>query len=321
MSYEAICSQCNAAFTVEENEEAVSCPVCGAAQEPTSTQATASIMVPPPIQSTAIPPPAIKPVMQPAEVMSYGELQHAAIYVAMTRSLRGIGIGQIIWGVLLTAIWFAITLHASSTGNEGAGVLLIITIVIACFGAILIAVGIWLIVSPSAIGLLIAAISMFVVAAISIRGILVSLILIFYGIALIKRYKKYGDALTQRPTPALKAQAEQLLNKLQKARGINSPDLLEFNSSDAFSRNYWKGLMMDNLVILVEYEARIIGRSIGEVFFLAPYELNIDMSGKKISGKWLKAKFIIRELKFNGKIPTECYARYENWVKQHTLVG
>lgn len=238
----------------------------------------------------------------------------------MARTLRGIGIGNILLGVIEGVIAGFILAGGIAPSSQ---VMLIIGVVFGFFCLALIAEGIWLIAAPSAAGLLVAAISMFVAAVLFIRGILGLLILVFYGIELLKRHKKYGPLMEQRPDRLMMEQATVLLNKLQKSARKKAPDLIEFSSAEAFARHLWRGLLQENLIVLVRYDLRAFRRSIADVYFLSPGELNIDVSRKEVLGKWLKGTLTVQGQKFNGTIPPECYARYEQWVKGYlaTITG
>lgn len=82
------CPQCGLA--INHNEQASTCPHCGAAL-PIST-----------INSTIPPPPVVAHTMVAS--LPYGELQHAVTYLGMARTLQGIGLGVIFFGLCISCI-------------------------------------------------------------------------------------------------------------------------------------------------------------------------------------------------------------------------
>ncbi|OPZ87162.1 MAG: hypothetical protein BWY76_00607 [bacterium ADurb.Bin429] len=187
---------------------------------------------------------------------------------------------------------------------------------LALFGLCFIIGGIWLIVAPSAQGILLAAISMFASAGLLLLngriGILL-VILIFYGIALVKWYKKYGTVMEHCPSAAMLAQAGELLDKLRKASRMKSTDIIEFSTGDAMACRIWRALLQNNLIVMIVLEARIIGYSIADVYFLPYTGLTIEIERQEILGKWLKATFYVNNQRVKGTILPECYERFEAW--------
>ena len=90
------CPQCGAAM----GTGVAACSACG-----TAIPAAAEISPAFPV----LPPPPAMQAAQAATMLPYGELQQAAIYCAMARTLRGIGIGNIIWGVAVIVIGAEVT--------------------------------------------------------------------------------------------------------------------------------------------------------------------------------------------------------------------
>ncbi len=295
-------------------QPAAACPHCGAALAPAAPPAP---LVPPtPAVSGHAP-----------LILPYGELQHAATYLGIARSLRGVGIGQIVYGViqLLVALFFAIQFFSFGAAVSTVGPLLLIVagLLASVIGVGFIAGGIWLITAPSARAMLMAAVGMFVSAGLFLlhgRVGLLIVILVVYGITLLKRYKKYGTIMEQRPTDIMLAQAGELLDTLRKAKRGKAPELIEFSTGDAFARRLWRGLLRDNLLVFVVLEARMIGYSIADVLFLPPAGLEIDVHRRAALSRWLKATFYVNDQKIKGTIPPECYERFLAW-KQHPATG
>lgn len=307
MSLTHECPHCRVALEAAPLEE--KCPQCGSSL--TAPVAVPVAAIPPtPVFAQVPPPPPISAAALPT-ALPYGALEQAAVYLGMARTLRGIGIGQIIWGVLIItiSIIMANMPGVSSTPTSA----LLIGIIGGLFGLFFIGQGIWLIVAPSAVGLLVAAITMFVLAAVFLGRILLMLVLIFYGVALIKRYKKYGPLMEAKPPPDMLTQAGELLNRLQKAARKHAPELVEFSASDMLTRRLYRGLLLDNLAVVITLEKRLFGRGIGDIYFLSPAEFTIEVSKKELIGKWLKGTISVREQQAKGTIPPECFERYQAW--------
>ena len=308
MTDSSSCPQCGAAVSSDSASPSAACAQCGT---PLSAMPPpAASMPPPPMTTTLPPPPPPLPTMAVADALPYGKLQQAVVYMGMTQTLRKIGLGHIIFGVFLVAIGAILAFN----GREFLGIPS--TVMMAIYGVLgmmFLAEGIWLTVAPSAVGLLVAAISLFVAAVFFCNGIILLIILICYGIVLIKRYQKYGPLMAQLPAPAMQAQATDILTKLTKARRKKSPDLIEFSASDALARRLWRGLLQEDMVILIALESRLFGKSIAEVYFLPTGGLQIDLGRRELLGKWLKATFHIADLTVKGTIHPECYRRFEAW--------
>jgi hypothetical protein len=120
--------------------------------------------------------------------LPYGELQHAATYLGMARTLRGIGIGNIIWGFLVIAIGVSnLTSGAGTAGfllQFGAAVGIAYIVI----GLAIVGEGVWFIAAPTGPSFLIAAITMFISCALMNGGPIIIVALIFYGISLIQRF-------------------------------------------------------------------------------------------------------------------------------------
>ncbi|HEX2951360.1 MAG TPA: hypothetical protein VHV83_17585 [Armatimonadota bacterium] len=305
MPSQQTCPQCGAQIPIGAAGMSDRCPQCGT-----------NISVPPaPVQQSVVPPTPVPVVMQQMSV-PYGDLQQAATYLAMKRTLRGIGIGNIIWGIFLIAFGILYTTIIKSSDVAA----MVVIAINGLLGLVFIAEGIWLLAAPSANGLLVAAISMFAAGALSIPRILLVIILVLYGVSLLKRYKKYGPLMTVTPTPIMAEQAGALLSLLLKAKRAHSPNIIEFRGSDAFARHLWRGLLQDNMVIMIGFESRLFGQSIADIYFLPPTGLSIVTSKKALIGKLMKGTMAINnEITLSGTISPECVARYDAWKEKNRL--
>ena len=120
-----------------------------------------------------------------------------------------------------------------------------------------------------------------------------------------------------RPAPEMMKQAGLLLDKLRKATRKKSPELIEFSSSDALARKLWRGLLQEDMLVLIATEKRLFSFAIADIYFLAPYEITIESSRKELIGKWLKGTMQIHEQKIKGTIPPECLERFQTWQQQY----
>lgn len=307
------CPQCGSAVSNGSENAPATCPQCGTAMPVSATVIASPTILPP--SSVMIPPTPISPV-NPDTILPYGDLQQAAIYLGMERTLRGIGVGKIILGVILIifSVGGLIGLSISATSLD-----IVFHAIYAIFGLWFIVEGIWLLVAPSATGLLVAAISMFVAGLLFFRLIPALIILIGAGAALLNNYRKYGPVMARHPTPEMATMAGRLLDKLQKAKWQKSPDIIEFNSAVSSARRLWRGLLQENLVIMVVLEERFFGKSIADIYFLPPGELRIDVSRKEPVGKKLKGILHFNDVREDGTLPPECYQRFEEWKQRCQL--
>jgi hypothetical protein len=274
----------------------------------------------PPLTMTSIPPTPVTAAVSPGLVLPYGELQHAATYLAVVRMLRVIGIGNIVWGAVLMIIGLLSAIGSMTwlSGSDSSTVMLLaIGAVIGALGLAFIGEGVWLIAKPSANGLLVAAITMFVTGVVCLRGILALIVFIAYGLALLKRHKKYGPVMTHRPSEAMLRQAGELLDKLLKAARKKSPDIIEILTATVFMKRRWRGLLLDDLAILASHEARIFGYTIADIYFLPPNGFSIEITGKSLTRRWLKGVLVVDNTRHKGRMLAESYQRYQAWLTRY----
>jgi uncharacterized protein YjeT (DUF2065 family) len=292
----------------ENGEPLPTCPQCGEPAVPSPGLPSVMTSIPPTPPSLA----------QQAVALPYGELQQAAIYESIVRTLRGIGIGNIIWGALLAIVGAFIAFSQTISAGSSPTLPPLFGMILLVFGVVFIAEGIWLIAAPTAAGLLVAAITLFFNAVLFFNGIIVMLIIVFYGISLLQRFKKFGPLMAERPPDALRKEAGDLLDKLTKARRKNTADYIEFSTTNLYGRRLWRGLLQEDQAVLIAVEARI-GRTIADVVFLSPANLGIEVSRREVLGRWLKGTFYLYSEKLSGTIPPECFDRYKAWKARFLL--
>lgn len=289
------------------------CSRCGrddVAQDLCPDCAAMSIPMPPLIPPT----PVLNPSAMP--ILVYGDLEHATTYLGVARTLRGIGIGQIIWGIFVLGLGL---LFALALNDLDMTVRLIVGTMYFAFGVAFITEGIWFVVAPSAAGLLVAAITMFVTALLfvlgmfSIIGIATLIVLIVYGISLIRIYKKYGPLMAQRPNELMLTQAASLLDTLMKGKIKRVPELFEFCVTSFATRRYWRGLLLNNMAVFIALDARLIGRSIAEVFILSPAGIEIEVNFPKRIPRQVKGVLFLNDQHMTGSMPLVCYQRFLDW--------
>lgn len=298
------CPQCRMTIVVPDGATPA-CPNCSRDNATLPPRLPNMSMPPPPPTSVAI---------QAAAQMTPGNMHHALNYMAMVQTLRGIGIGNIILGVILLGISL---LMQNAAGIETFPVFIIIGLSVC---VVLICEGIWLIAAPSSAGMLVAAISMFVVGILFLNGIVVLLILGFYGYSLIKRYMKHGDALNVIPSQELQKEAAGLLNMIRKANPKKTADLIEINTSEAFVNRKMRGILFKDSLILVALEARLFGTTPAEAYYLSPSAIRVDIEKKFAIGKGYKVNIFIDNQKIKGKISEDFYNRFSAWQRASVVL-
>lgn len=135
-------------------------------------------------------------------------------------------------------------------------------------------------------------------------------------------YRRLATLFQVEPSPAMREQAQQALDRLLKAPVAQSADVLAFSTTDRLYRSTgWRVLLRGNLALLhasLPFSAHS-QLNLHTLRFLFPGELRID--AEPSGEKKIKAAFTIGEKTYRGTISAQCLERYEAWkVKNESSV-
>jgi hypothetical protein len=317
------CALCGATVPLVDGVAPETCPQCGTAfvALTPAAQPVAPVSIPPP---PAYVPPTPIIAAQPGAMLPYGELQQAGIWVAMMRRLRAMGVSNIIGGVIVigAAIFFIIGQYATKSSADAAAgpnmLMLVVAAVIGILGVGYIAEGIWMIAAPSGTGLLVSAITSFVTTGILFLSLSwIGIVTLIYGLAQMRRYKKYGPAMSVRPSPSMEQRAKEILERLYKLPPKKAEDIIEFKAATATRRMLCRGILLDNLVVVIAYDVRAFGKDVADIHFMPPTGLIIDVKRKEFLGKALKVEVFIEDMKYKGTILPQWLDRLQAWQARY----
>lgn|GEM_PF-2206720 len=251
-----------------------------------------------------IPPAPDASALVPGIALPYGELQHAVTYLALTRLLRITGIVNIIQGLALLSgpilvIWIIFTeLHM---GIYFRHILpLPYSLLIFVFGLLSFTdfiLGFVFLITRSTTSLLLLAVS--------------------GKWHLYRRYRQLGPCLEHAPRPATLREASELLHRISSSKIKTTPDLIHF-----ISAGNWRGLLGDDMAILVRYSSLGIRFSIDDIRFISPDEFSLTPMKRTIStlfSNWLSVSCRIDDLNMKGIISPACFERYQAWKTNNPI--
>ncbi|MHB0939594.1 MAG: hypothetical protein ACYDCO_08390 [Armatimonadota bacterium] len=252
-------------------------------------------------QSSLIPPAPDASALVPGIALPYGELQHAVTWLALVRTLHTAGIFNILQGIMLLSVpmlifYFIMRIGVAFKPNLLPHSLLAMLFVIGLLGIILFVLGIVFLANQSPASLMLLAVSGH---------------WDFY-----RRYRQLGPYLIHAPRPAMLQEATELLQRISSGNIKAASDLIHFNSAGR-----WRGLLQDDLAILVRYPLHANRFSIEDVRFLSPAEFSLTPLKQTVAvipfGRWLVVSCRIDDLQINGIISPEYFERYQAWAQRH----
>lgn len=249
--------------------------------------------------------------MDPADV---DELQQIAEYRRARKTLRAAGIGGIIFGVLALAV--GMPLLAVNPLN----------IVLVLIGALLLAEGIWNVSYPTAEGVIVDGLALLLVglwnifitffnalaagggpgAALHVHWAVVGVFQIGYGVYRFASYRRFTEAFAEKPSAEDLKQMDQLVKKILKMKPKGAEDVITFQTTSSFKQQVWTAQLAGDAAMFVAK----VGH---DVLVAHKEEVDIEVHGKALLGKTLKATFRIRDHTMKGLISPESYAKYEDW--------
>lgn len=233
----------------------------------------------------------------------------------LLRQLRPRGTGSIIFGAI--AILLGVTGISANPMN----------IVLALLGVFVMAEGIWLLSAPSPKG--------FIVDGCAIMGVgiwnilttiqdmslhpgaaphfaVLGVLQLFWGVQSFGTSRRASEMLSLTPSPEAVNQADALVNTVTKSNFKSNPNYIEFRQQNFFVSQFWKGILIGNVVVLagVQTHDGILARN--DDFTLTP-------TGKYRPGKQMKATLTAGGKKMPILIPARSLERLQAWKSDVVL--
>ncbi len=241
-----------------------------------------------------------------------GELQKAANYVTLRRTLRPFGIGAMIFGILTVLAGVPVDgVDALSVFLLALGLLLVVTATLVLS-------------APSPAGLQLAAVAVMVVGFSNILTTVldavagkengVSAFFFFFGILqigfaikMLKDYRHFAKLLSGQPDQEMVARVDRMVKSLLKAKAKSDNTVVEMYEKEGAIAPMWKGKFLENAAIFVKKAGR------QDVTIARKDDVNFaERAGPAKRGQ-LPASFRIGDKKLIGAIAPEHFKRYEAW--------
>lgn len=296
------CPRCGATYFADDGTTWVLCVQCRKKFSISShtTKKTATVL---PSTPKSFPPLSVSP--------SHSGFSSALIYLAMRHVLHKLSINLFIWGIFYIVLSLGAGLIANNDkGSESPFILATISLLAAVTGIVLVSEAIWLTKDPSATGLQIAAITMMITTILITRHLFASLL---------TRHTKYGQFMSHQPSPAELVEANAVLDTLLNGKLRNTPELIEFYSVSKICCILWRGLLLDDRIVLIAIEEYSFNRSIADIYMLTSANFSLHVFSPGFLGFGLNGACSFNTLKVNCTIPPECYQRYQEWKEQQTV--
>jgi hypothetical protein len=256
------------------------------------------------------------PVAVPEELTitedSFAELQKVSNYRLVRKTLRGSGIGSIIFGLIAIVIGFGGM--AENPINALLGML----------GLFLFVEGIWLVVAPTPAGMIVDGIALiilgiwniFVTVANASAGdgggtfAVIGVFQIIWGCQSFGRYKRFSIMPVVKPSPETVKMIDDIVKEVIKMKPKVNLDLIELQIDD----KAWRGRLSEDMAVFVEILTQ-------DVAFARKDDVRITPQGKVLLGKSIKGTIKFRDKAQKCTINPESFARYQAWKGEEAPVA
>jgi hypothetical protein len=248
--------------------------------------------------STSIPPPPPAQSTSAVEALPHGEFQHAVLYIAAYRNLRQLSLSGITVGlvIILLSVVFCTILSLSGVTWRA---------IPQYMDALQISI----------LGIFFACIIFIVVKG--ILGLTLSMKIIMRLLAKNPFNKRAAELLATVPSVEMLERARKVFDHFSTAPVKTSPDIIEFFCDDKGSSLYWRGLLLDNLLLLHGRYLADPQCSPHNLHFLFPGEFQIEETGPE-KGKKVKVSVVVGYQQYKGSMATDCLERYWAWKEKQS---
>ena len=239
------------------------------------------------------------------------ELERASNYRILQKNLRPAAIGSMIFGIIAITTGFA-----AMDENP-------VNAILGMIGIILLAEGIWLMVTIKPSGLLLDGIALLLIGFWNIIISMAKLISegggtsVFLGLGAMQlylggnsfgRYARFSKMTGTKPTEKTIAVIDDLIVELSQTGGSGLNDVIEFRVKNSL----WKGRLKEDVCIFIDMSQE-------EVIFPKKSQVNIKPQGEGHPEKEVQATFNIKGRNLVGTISSESYRKYETWKRKEAV--
>jgi hypothetical protein len=231
-------------------------------------------------------------------------LRKTADFLIIRKKLRQAGIGSFVFGILALII---------------GGIMLpenLLNLLLILIGLLLLGVGIWNWISPTAEGIIVDGIALLIVALWNIgitllqlaagmpptHWAIIGVLQVVWSVRRFRDYPKYREALGHKPHPEDLKAMDALISKIHKSKETEV-GAVQFKAKG----RAWKGLLARDAVIFLDglkQETALVARR---------DEFSVESQGKVLIGSSLRANFRIGDRNLSGTISPESLQKIEKW--------
>jgi hypothetical protein len=238
------------------------------------------------------------------------DLRVIAEYHTARRSLRRMGWGGIVFGIINLGLGIAFTVNLGP-----------INLVLALIGLFLVASGVWCLVLPGAEGVISNGIALILVGLWNIAVTLLNLaagaapqiwwaifggVLIAGGIQCFQKYARFSKALRYRVSEDEMAMMDRLVQTILKGDVKVEQDMVAFQARGFAQQKQWLGRLGDEAAVFVEKMSK-------EILVARKKKVRIKPHGKVLLGKSLKASVTIGKQHWEAVISSTSFDRFRDW--------
>jgi hypothetical protein len=238
------------------------------------------------------------------------ELHLIAEYHTACRTLRHMGWGGVVFGIINIAlgITFTLTMHP-------------INLILVLIGLFVLAAGIWCLALPGAEGAICNGIALILVGLwnlfVTVLNIaaganpqvwwaIFGIILIAAGVQCFQKYARFSEALRHGVSREEMTMMDRLVKSILKANAKEDDDIILFQVRAFFGQKNWRGQLGQRVAFFVEQMTK-------EVLVADKDDMRVKPHGKVFLGKSLKASVRINDHKWEAQISQTSYDRYCDW--------
>lgn len=142
----------------------------------------------------------------------------------------------------------------------------------------------------------------------SIHWGIVGGVIIAWGVSRFISYRRFAEALREKPEPEAIARLDAIVEKIKKLKSKDAPEIIGFRVPQRFMKPQqdWKGQLGRDAAIFIDKRGH-------DIMVAHKDDVEIDVNGKVLLGKTLKVSVRVAEHRLDGTISPESYERYEEW--------
>jgi hypothetical protein len=255
---------------------------------------------------------------------NYQDLKPAAAYYSFRKAVQGKGTVNIILGILGIVSGFLWSLYS------------LINMILILLGIILLAIGIWARIKPTANSLLFSGIALCIMGAwnavvtvlnilsfaidpytggvgFTIGGLFWAIVQLSLAVEVFNRYRKVTNSQINVFDDEWLKKVENAVKPVINANPKNEDDVIEFRMQGMLTNPIWKGKLTNPFGI-------IVSKSRDDIFIVTPNDVNVEDQGRFRLTKFRKADLTIDGRTYRGMMPPESVTRLQYWKNPTKVV-